>query len=653
MTTGKSLRLLIPILLASFSGYAQTGQSVQHVIDSLEQVLPMEPNDTNKVTNLINLSQIYKDGLNDHDRSLSYLRMADTIAQQLKYDKGRVLILALIAFDYAGTGNWPRSFVTVDEAWPLAEKTSPEQLSFLCSIMFMNYAFRSEWNTAKTWGLKGLNETAFHDLPDQAKWPTYMQLTLAYASLDSLDVAEYYASFLKTYISKKLNAPGMLENAYRALGLLERKKRNYAQAIDYLRRDPVNATGLAILYDELKQTDLAIHYAKIGLEVATEKKIPPDVIKSSEILAKLYEKTDTALAYKYLQINSAAKDSLYNSNWREEEEKRVLGKQKEQFQKETQEANYRNRIIQISLIALAGVFLISALLFRRSNRIKQNANRKLEKAYGDLKATQAQLIQSEKMASLGELTAGIAHEIQNPLNFVNNFSEVNRELIEEMKDQLEIGNRQQAMEMADSIRENEEKINHHGRRADAIVKGMLQHSRAGSGQKEPTDINALCDEYLRLAYHAGLAGRQGLRAKDKFFNGKVETDFDRSIGKINIIPQDIGRVILNLINNAFYAVSEKQKQNIAGYEPTVTVTTRKLNDNVVIRVKDNGNGIPQNIIDKIFQPFFTTRPAGQGTGLGLSLAYDIIKSHSGTISVESLENQGTEFKIHLPYTSGQ
>jgi two-component system NtrC family sensor kinase len=251
------------------------------------------------------------------------------------------------------------------------------------------------------------------------------------------------------------------------------------------------------------------------------------------------------------------------------------------------------------------------------------------------------LIQSEKMASLGELTAGIAHEIQNPLNFVNNFSEVNKELLIELNEEIEKGNYDQVKTIAKDITDNEEKIRHHGKRADAIVKGMLQHSGSSSGQKEPTDINALADEYLRLAYH-------GLRAKDKSFNATTKTDFDNKIDKINIMSQDMGRVILNLINNAFYAVDEKKKQTDEGYEPTVTVTTIKQNGKVEIKVKDNGNGIPQKVLDKIFQPFFTTKPTGQGTGLGLSLSYDIVKAHGGELKVETKEGEGTEFIISLP-----
>ena len=279
-------------------------------------------------------------------------------------------------------------------------------------------------------------------------------------------------------------------------------------------------------------------------------------------------------------------------------------------------------------------------------RLKEE-KRRTEEALAELKITQTQLIQAEKMASLGELTAGIAHEIQNPLNFVNNFSEVSSELLDEMKIELDKGDTQEAIAIASDVKLNLEKILHHGKRADAIVKGMLQHSRSSNGVKEPTDINALADEYLRLAYH-------GLRAKDKSFNATLKTNFDESIGKIDIIPQDVGRVILNLITNAFYAVDEKKKQEPAGYEPTISVSTsRSLSSGedrgeVLISVKDNGPGIPKKVIDKVFQPFFTTKPTGEGTGLGLSLAYDIVKAHGGELKVETKEGEGSIFKIQLP-----
>jgi signal transduction histidine kinase len=273
----------------------------------------------------------------------------------------------------------------------------------------------------------------------------------------------------------------------------------------------------------------------------------------------------------------------------------------------------------------------------------ETQRRKLIETLADLKTTQAQLIQSEKMASLGELTAGIAHEIQNPLNFVNNFAEVNFELLEDLQNEANSGNLTAVQALANDLKDNNNKIGRHSKRADAIVKGMLQHSRTGTGSKEPTNLNALAAEYLRLSYH-------GFKAKDKDFHSAFQTDFDNSIGKIDLVPQDIGTVLLNLYNNAFYAVQEKKKKLDGAYEPLVEVSSKKTGSRVVISVKDNGNGIPQKVLDKVFQPFFTTKPTGKGTGLGLSLSYDIIKAHGGELKVEQEEGEGAEFIILLPVT---
>jgi len=319
----------------------------------------------------------------------------------------------------------------------------------------------------------------------------------------------------------------------------------------------------------------------------------------------------------------------------------ILFSQNRQFKAAEKERIKRQQEDELNrAIAIRKVELEELVAERTAELTEQKEE--LEHALHELRTTQSQLIQSEKMASLGELTAGIAHEIQNPLNFVNNFSEVNAELIEEMKQEIDKGNMDEVKALADDIALNEQKITQHGKRADAIVKGMLQHSRTSSGLKEPTNINTLADEYLRLAYH-------GLRAKDKSFNASMKTDFDETIGMINIIPQDIGRVILNLITNAFYAVTEKKQQHPAGYEPTVSVFTKKTGNNIQVTVKDNGNGIPKAAMDKIFQPFFTTKPSGQGTGLGLSMSYEIItNAHGGELKVESHEGEGAEFTIILP-----
>jgi signal transduction histidine kinase len=351
-------------------------------------------------------------------------------------------------------------------------------------------------------------------------------------------------------------------------------------------------------------------------------------------------KTDSALAY--LSISKHVEDSLNKVRTEKLREFQNIGFEEQmRLEKKVQEnIAYKNKIRTIGLFSGLGILAVIAFIFYRNNRQKQKANQVLEKTLSELKSTQTQLIQSEKMASLGELTAGIAHEIQNPLNFVNNFGEVGNELVDEMNHELEKGEIEEAKAIAGNIKQNLEKITFHGKRADAIVKSMLQHSRTTSGVKEPTDINALCDEYLRLAYH-------GLRAKDNLFNAAFSTNFDNAIGMVQVMPQEMGRVLLNLINNAFYAVAEKSKTAGPGYQPAVSIATKKTENTVEITVSDNGNGIPESIREKIFQPFFTTKPTGEGTGLGLSLSYDIVKAHGGTLKVETEAGKGSTFVITL------
>ncbi|HEX5654472.1 MAG TPA: ATP-binding protein, partial [Chitinophagaceae bacterium] len=408
---------------------------------------------------------------------------------------------------------------------------------------------------------------------------------------------------------------------------------------------------LSSVYAGLKKTDSALYYAKEGLKIYERRKDPVGKRDAYDLLASHFDQLGSAdSATLYLKWAKSLTDSLS-----QEERKNLLAFQDivvdeqaklEKLEKEKIETREKLRIY-LFLSGIVVFIVIVFLLYRnnqhrkKTNETLRQRNEKIENALHQLRSTQTQLIQSEKMASLGELTAGIAHEIQNPLNFVNNFSEVNKQLLGEMKEEMGKGNTDAAEIIANDVIANEEKILHHGKRADAIVKSMLQHSRSSSGIKEPTDINALADEYVRLAYH-------GLRAKDKSFNATIKTDFDETIGKIPVIPQDLGRVLLNLINNAFYVVDEKKKQQPDGYEPTVYVSTGKMNGKVEIKVKDNGNGIPQKVVDKIFQPFFTTKPTGQGTGLGLSLSYDIVKAHGGALRVETMEGSGTCFIISIP-----
>lgn len=400
---------------------------------------------------------------------------------------------------------------------------------------------------------------------------------------------------------------------------------------------------LADLYSRNNQFDSSLYFSRQALKVAMRGKYNPRIRDASRQLADVYDRMGISdSAYYYLKKASVVNDSLLGSNKIYELLMFQLEQQRRDLAIQQAEERYQSNVRLIVVISITAIVLLASILLFRSNRMKHKTNLVLQQTLSELKATQSQLIQSEKMASLGELTAGIAHEIQNPLNFVNNFSELNKELIDELYLNAKEGKIDAIQKLASDIKENEEKIEHHGKRADAIVKSMLQHSRTSSGKKELTDINALCDEYTRLAYH-------GYRAKDKSFNATFETNLDPFLPKVNVVSQDVGRVILNLINNAFYAVNEKSKRNGTDYEPIVIVSTKKSNDKIEIRVKDNGTGMGNGVKQKIFQPFYTTKPPGRGTGLGLSLAYDIItKSHGGELKVESVEGKGSEFIILLP-----
>ncbi len=447
------------------------------------------------------------------------------------------------------------------------------------------------------------------------------------------------------------NQPYNIYQVYRSMGFILKVAKKYKEAIPYLEK-AFHSLAASDIYDEevgKSYLDLSECYEKTGdfNKALATYKIATKISDSTTARENIKKATELTLNYDFAKKQQLAKAE---QDKRDADAKRIK--------------NQQYFIITALGIVVLAVIIIASIQFK-NNRHRQKAytllqkqkketdeqREKAETTLSELKSTQAQLIHSEKMASLGELTAGIAHEIQNPLNFVNNFSEINKEIIAEMLEEIDKGNLDEIKTLAKNIEDNEEKINHHGKRADAIVKGMLQHSRKNTGQKEPTDINALCDEYIRLSFH-------GLRAKDKSFNADFKTDFDESIGKISIVAQDMGRVLLNLFNNAFYAVNEKFKMqgskfNIE-YKPVVSVTTKRYDfpaggEVIEITVSDNGNGIPQNIIDKIFQPFFTTKPTGEGTGLGLSLSYDIItKEHKGNIKVESKEGEGTQFIIQLP-----
>jgi signal transduction histidine kinase len=491
-----------------------------------------------------------------------------------------------------------------------------------------------------------LNDTALTSL-------SFLNIGESYLGLMQQDSAE--SAFIKSvYFSDKSGYKKYKGLALYDIGRIYEMRNNDEEAKKYFRLSvktnietespDFEGMGYQALADISKNdgdVDSLFYFSRLALNVYLTINDTLGLIAAYSSLSSAFDAAhQTDSAYQYLKKAIALKDAL-------NKEGRIMSFQlagfNEQLKLEEQKAEQLRTISKIrtwSFIGGIAVLLFMSSIFYRNYRRQRKDKTTIENAYADLKATQAQLIQSEKMASLGELTAGIAHEIQNPLNFVNNFSDVNKELLSELKDEIDKGNYLDAKTIADDVMGNEEKINHHGKRADTIVKGMLQHSRVSTGKKEPTDINALADEYLRLSYH-------GLRAKDKSFNAILQTDFDKSIGKINIVPQDIGRVLLNLYNNAFYAVKPPNPLKGEHYEPTVIVSTKKVGDKIFISVKDNGTGIPQKIIDKIFHPFFTTKPTGQGTGLGLSLSYDIIKAHRGEIKVKTMENEGSEFIVVL------
>ncbi len=474
----------------------------------------------------------------------------------------------------------------------------------------------------------------------------------------------------------KWGEAGSMDN----IGFTYLKLKDYTKAIDYCKQslEITRSTGdkkgqantllhLAEIYKESGDPEQAATFCEESLEIrksSGDKKGEAEALlfladleknksannKNKQVLQWLTEALDIAEQTGALDLLSKAHLYFYEYYKRTGDFEKAIGQL--ELHNSTEKVLHKNainqKVLNLEISKKAEEAKKDAETTRRRNEELTILNEQIEaqkkkliEALANLKATQAQLIQSEKMASLGELTAGIAHEIQNPLNFVNNFSDINVELVQEMKEALAAGNTQLATKVAADISANEEKINLHGKRADAIVKNMLQHSRISNGKKELTDLNVLVYEYLRLSYH-------GLRAKDKSFSAKFRTHFDDSIGKINIVPQDIGRVLLNLMNNAFYSVNEKQRKNADGYEPAVTISTKKTDNSVLISVADNGGGIPQKILDKIFQPFFTTKPAGQGTGLGLSLAYDIVKAHGGELKVETKEGKGAEFILKLP-----
>ncbi len=583
---------------------------------------------------------------------------------------------------YGGLGNYPEALKNLFAALRIKEETGDKKsIANSYNSIGSVYYYQGEYTQALKYhfaSLKLREETG-----DKAGIAySYNNIGIIYDDQANYPEAlKYHLAALK--ISEEIGDKRGVAFSYNNIGLIYMHQGDNNKALEYF-SDCLKITeeigdnssmadaliNIGSVYINQKKNSDASFYLNKGLLIAKD-------IGSLDYIKSSYEglaKVDSAQgnfkqALEHYKLYITYRDSIFN----EENTKKLVQSQmqyefdkKESLAKAEQEkkdiVSERKKNRQYFAIALLGILVLAvviiALIQWRNNKQKQSANTllanqkaELESTLSELQSTQAQLIHAEKMASLGELTAGIAHEIQNPLNFVNNFSEVSNELVIEMNEELDRGDIEEAKVIASDIKQNLEKILHHGKRADAIVKGMLQHSRTSTGQKELTDINALADEYLRLSYH-------GLRAKDKSFNADFITDLDENLPEINVIPQDIGRVLLNLINNAFYAVSMR---NLSGspnltafdYKPTVIVSTKNHGSHIEIRVKDNGNGIPQKILDKIFQPFFTTKPTGQGTGLGLSLSYDIVKAHGGELKLETRENEGAEFVIVLPVTNNK
>ncbi len=626
-------------------------------IDSLKKEFEKGRQNSSEVKALVGLISYYQNS--KPDSAIYYARLLIKLSQKLndKYNEAHGFQEYALALNYSG--NFPEALQMVLNEKKIAEdlykEGKPERLIMTHLVLGVINRSSSRYANAMANFKESIRLAKASGQKEESFFGFFSELAGTYLESEKLDSALFYAKkgyqlSLNSTDKRKitLRIPLMfnvLARVYEKLGNYDTAQGFYHLSIAHTLKNnqffelAKDYGFLAGLHKKQGEQDSCIFYAKKSVELR------PNSIyaaNSYDLLAQMYEvqnKPDSTL--KYMKLMLAQTERLFSQAKVTQYQGLVFNEEQRQQQLKEAELNRINRIKLYALVFIMIVSFIVTIILYRNNLQKQKANKKIAKAYEELKATQAQLIQQEKMASLGELTAGIAHEIQNPLNFVNNFSEVNKELLVEMKDQIDKGNTEEVKSIANDVIENEEKINHHGKRADAIVKGMLQHSRSNAGQKELTDINKLADEYLRLCYH-------GLRAKDQFFNATMQTDFDESIEKINIVLQDIGRVLLNLFTNAFYAVNEKKQMNVVGYEPTVTVTTKRIGEKIEIKVADNGNGIPQKVLDKIFQPFFTTKPTGQGTGLGLSLSYDIIKAHGGEIKVETKEGEFSEFTIILP-----
>ena len=658
----------------------------QAYIDSFRIEASLTKNDTAQLILFRNIARSYSE-LNP-DSSFFYAEKALKVARKQNFKLDEASALREMGYALLNRANYPRSLQILLSSMAILENPKSEQkvlvgkfpgdddlmyrtapphkqrlseLAFTHQIMGVLYANSEIYEKALIHHEHGRRNA---ELSGNIPLQSIINMTMARAYLnlkkvDSALISEQlaYEQVMQTGFKRYLGSVLLnLGRIYAVKGNIPMANEYYRKSLEasaengYFRGVVASSLLLGEYYIQTGNKDSAFQYIKGALGAAQNLDAPDLLLRSYTAFARYYQaagNNDSTVKYQALIIK--INESIFNSKQSQEFQNIDFNEQQRLSEIEAAKTAERAKFRTYVLIAGLVIFLFIVIMLYRNSLQRKKANillskqkNELETTLATLKTTQNQLVQSEKMASLGELTAGIAHEIQNPLNFVNNFSEVNAELIDELKEELTKDNKQQAIAIAKDIKENEEKIIFHGKRADAIVKSMLQHSRSGSEKKEPTDINALADEYLRLAYH-------GMKAKDKSFTVDVKSEFDNTIEKVNVIQQDIGRVILNLITNAFYAVTEKKQLKGDNYEPIVTLSTKKADDKVLISVSDNGNGVPQKVLDKIFQPFFTTKPAGQGTGLGLSLSYDIItKGHGGELKVETKEGEGSVFIISLP-----
>lgn len=645
-------------------------RSQRSVLDSLLRIVGLQHEDTNEVNALASLAYLYS----SFDSAIMYGERGIALAKSLGYKKGEADCLFICGGRFGVVGNYSQSVYYILRALELFE----EQNNFsgiADSKLLLQGTYREigDINNALSYALSGAALSESNRLVSRYDYPGHHLAPLFFGEIAKtyLDRNQIDSSLI--YVNKALGQNELFGGVtwnfpLYLLGRIQLSQKNFPAALKSFKTalplavangfpwDTLQIfTGLAKYYLQTGKPDSTIYYSKdvIKNRSSGETSYVQETIDDLASAYKMKGEKDSAI--RYIEFRDFYWDSISNNKKLQDVQSLAFNMKFKQQELASAQKRYQEQLRFYFMAAGLLIILLVAVFLWRHNRQRQKAftilqqqkneteqqKLKTEDALRELKDTQTQLIQSEKMASLGVLTSGIAHEIQNPLNFVNNFSEVNTELLSELDEEIKKGDIRSSKSIADEIRRNEEKINLHGRRADAIVKAMLQHARPATGSKEPADINQLAEEYLRLSY-------LGIRTRDKSFQCDIKTEFDPEIGNIYMIPEDIGRVLVNIFNNAFFAMKEKSRQGLHSYKPEIMVRTKKINQVVEIRVKDNGTGVPQNIREKIFQPFFTTKPPGQGTGLGLSLSYDVVRAHGGELRLESEEGRYSEFIIDLP-----